>query len=168
MSPKSKSKNATTPKLSKRAQLIAEKLKSKPKTSTSLFDSDGDLSKHNIIEGRRNRKRTTSLFDESTQPSKKKAKEQKEQQKSGPKLIKNAKQKLTPEPPKTPLDKLKNEAIQSRLDEMTSIKDRHDGHVKELYHLELFQNMLDYNPKTFIHDVRYNKVKREESFFIDR
>jgi helicase SWR1 len=151
MSPKSRAKNAT-PKLSKRALLIEKKLKTKP--PTSLFDTDGDLSKHNIIEGvRRSRKRTTSI-EESSQPKKKAALKAN----SGPKLIKNAKQKLLPAP-KTPLDTLKNEAIATRLEQMTSIKDRQDGHVKELYHLELFQNMLDYSPTNFIHDVRYNKVR---------
>lgn len=138
-------KNTSSTKLTKRAKKIESKLKTK--SAFSLFDSDGDLSRHNIIEGgRRTRKRTTSSEDSSTTTKPKRVKS-----------IKNAKQKLLPAP-KTPLDTVRNDNIENRLKRMEEIKDRHDASVKELYHLELFQNMLDYNPKTFINDIRYNKV----------
>lgn len=130
-------------KISKRALLIEEKLKRK--TQTSLFDTDGDLSRHNIIQGVR-RKRTVS-FEEVIKKKPKRTK-----------VITNAKQKLMP-PPKTTLDTLKNASILSKIKKMETIKQRHDASVKELYHLEMFQNMLDYNPTTFINDVRYNKVR---------
>lgn len=140
-------KNTSSNKLTKRALQIENKLKSK--TTFSLFDSDGDLSRHNIIEGgRRTRKRTTSSEDSSGSSSASKPKRVKS--------IKNAKQKLLPAP-KTPLDIARNNTIETRLKRMEEIKDHHDASVKELYHLELFQNMLDYNPKSFINDIRYNK-----------
>lgn len=63
--------------------------------------------------------------------------------------------------PKTTLDTSKNVAISSRITKMESIKKRHDESVKELYHLELFQNMLDYKPEVFINDVRYSKVNMQ-------
>ncbi|CAO3649019.1 unnamed protein product [Mucor hiemalis] len=136
-------KNTSSTKLTKRALKIESKLKTK--SAFSLFDSDGDLSRHNIIEGgRRTRKRTTSSEDSSTTTKPKRVKS-----------IKNAKQKLLPAP-KTPLDTIRNDNIENRLKRMEEIKNCHNASVKELY-LELFQNMLDYNPKTFINDIRYNK-----------
>lgn len=136
--------NASPFKLTKRALHIEEKLKSKPQTS--LFDTDGDLSRHNIIEGgRRSRRRTVSSEEIKRKPKR-------------TKLIVNAKQKLLSEP-KSTLDSCKNDAISSRVKKMEAIKQRHDASVKELYHLELFQNMLDYKPAAFINDVRYNKVR---------
>lgn len=142
-------KNTSSSRLTKRALQIENKLKSK--TAFSLFDSDGDLSRHNIIEGgRRTRKRTTSSEDNINSSTSSKPKRVKS--------IKNAKQKLLPAP-KTPLDIARNSTIETRLKRMEEIKDHHDASVKELYHLELFQNMLDYNPKSFINDIRYNKVK---------
>lgn len=234
-----------SPKLSKRAKLIEEKLKTKQ--STSLFDTDGDLNKCNIIEGGRRRRNKTTSSDTSTSTSspsnipspqvkprgkpgpkprakpgpkpstpppppppparskpgpKPRAKpaaraklvEAKPRGKPGPKpklkntqlmkqleqqqqqrlkrkrpepvrrapampLYKNAKIKLMPKPT-TSIDQQKNDLIARRLSQMEKLQQNHDKSVKELYHLELFQNMLDYNPKTFINDVRYNQVNR--------
>ncbi|KAG2230437.1 SNF2 family N-terminal domain-containing protein [Thamnidium elegans] len=142
--------NASPFKLTKRALLIEEKLKSKPQTS--LFDTDGDLSRHNIIEGgRRSRRRTVSSEEIKRKPKR-------------TKLIANAKQKLMSEP-KSTLDTSKNDAILSRIKKMEAIKQRHDASVKELYHLELFQNMLDYKPAAFINDVRYNKYMQDHDLW---
>ncbi|KAL7310692.1 swr1 complex component, variant 2 [Mucor circinelloides] len=237
-----------SPKLSKRAKLIEEKLRTKQ--STSLFDTDGDLNKCNIIEGgRRSRNRTissetstptsspqsqkaanipsspavkpkgkpgprpkakpgpkssattpsapTSKSKPGTKPRAKpgpkpaaKLVDAKPRGKPGPKpksrvkqpiqqtsveqqrykrkraepvrrvptmpLYKNAKIKLMPEP-KTSIDQQKNDLIAQRLTQMEKLQQDHDKSVKELYHLELFQNMLDYKPNAFINDVRYNK-----------
>ncbi|KAK4508893.1 uncharacterized protein ATC70_013516 [Mucor velutinosus] len=234
-----------SPKLSKRAKLIEEKLKTKQ--STSLFDTDGDLNKCNIIEGgRRSRIRTTSS-DTSTstsspsttpvaavrprgklgpkpkanpgpKPSAATSATPKARSKPGPKprtkpgpkpaavgaksvnakprgkpgpkpkltnkqltkrleqqqqqlkrkrqeparrvptmpLYKNAKIKLMPKPTSS-IDQQKNDLIAQRLSQMEKLQQNHDKSVKELYHLELFQNMLDYKPDTFINDVRYNQ-----------
>lgn len=67
--------------------------------------------------------------------------------------------------PKRALDIAKNKAILERVKRMEHIKQRHDASVKELYHLEMFQNMLDYNPSAFINDIRYNKVYMVFVFF---
>ncbi|KAL9537738.1 hypothetical protein MBANPS3_011512 [Mucor bainieri] len=246
--------DALSPKLSKRAKLIEEKLKTKQ--STSLFDTDGDLNKCNIIEGgRRSRHRTTSSDTSTSSPShipsspaaksrakpgpKSRAKPSpkpppattttstarsksapKPRAKPGPKpvaaaaaaaasarqrgkpgpkpkrnnkqqlmaqleqqrqqqqqrlkrkraepvrrvptmpLYKNAKLKLMPKPASS-IDQQKNELIAQRLSQMEKLQQTHDASVKELYHLELFQNMLDYKPTTFINDVRYNQYVEE-------
>ncbi|KAI8647815.1 SNF2 family N-terminal domain-containing protein [Parasitella parasitica] len=71
-------------------------------------------------------------------------------------LYKNAKQKLLPKP-KTAIDQQTNDLISQRLSRMETLQQDHDRSVKELYHLELFQNMLEYKPNAFINDVRYNK-----------
>lgn len=265
--------NDASPRLSKRAKLIEQKLKTKQ--STSLFDTDGDLNRCNIIEGaRRSRNRTSSNEPSQQQPAssqiqksktletplsptltkprgkpgpKPKAKpgpkpgskpvpkpqpnpatttikskpgpkpgpkakpgpKGKPGPKPGPKLIegrpkgkpgpkpklktkqliketlneeqnrqkrkrtnppavvkrvptmplyKNARQKLLPKP-RSSLDMEKNDLISQRLARMEKLQKDHDKAVKELYHLELFQNMLEYKPNAFINDVRYNKVK---------
>jgi helicase SWR1 len=152
--PKSK-KESSKKELTKRAKLIEEKLKNKK--TTSLFDTDGDLSRHNIIEGgRRSRKRTCSSEVPGSRSTT--IKRKKTTTIVSKPLIKNAQAKLTPKP-KTPVQQVRNEWILERQRKMQEIKTRHDASVKELYHLELFQNMLEYNPTTFINDVRYNKVK---------
>jgi helicase SWR1 len=154
-SKKESSKNDAT-KLTKRAKIIEEKLKHK--SATSLFDTDGDLSRHNIIEGgRRSRKRTCSSSSETTKS--KSTKRNKTTTIVSKPLIKNAQSKLTPKS-KTPVQQVRNEWILERQTKMQEIKAHHDASVKELYHLEMFQNMLEYNPTTFINDVRYNKVKK--------
>lgn len=72
-------------------------------------------------------------------------------------LYKNAKTKLMPTPTSS-IDQQKNDLVAQRLSQMKQLQQEHDKSVKELYHLELFQNMLDYKPDTFINDVRYNQV----------
>ncbi|CAO3640242.1 unnamed protein product [Mucor fragilis] len=71
-------------------------------------------------------------------------------------LYKNAKTKLMPTPTSS-IDQQKNDLVAQRLSQMKQLQQEHDKSVKELYHLELFQNMLDYKPDTFINDVRYNQ-----------
>lgn len=139
--------------VSKRAQKLEEKLKNR--SVTSLFDTDGDLSKHNIIEGsRRTRKRTASTEE---MPNKRKRPDSRV-------LIKNARDKLMPKPT-TELDKTRNEAILQRQHELEKILDQHESKVKELYHLEMYQNMLDFDPKkNLVNDLIYQKVS-SLSFF---
>ncbi|CEP12838.1 hypothetical protein [Parasitella parasitica] len=249
-----------SPRLSKRARLIEEKLKNKQ--STSLFDTDGDLNKCNIIEGGRRSRNRTSSSDTSQQSSsspqtatatatvaaarprgkpgpKPKAKpgpksastttatklktgpkpgsRGKPGPKAGPKptetakprgrpgpkpklkakqttkqmwdeeehiykrkriepvrkvptmpLYRNAKQNLLPKP-KTAADQEKNELISQRLSRMETLQRDHDRSVKELYHLELFQNMLEYKPNAFINDYvedydMWESIKSTEPF----
>ncbi|KAI9481072.1 MAG: SNF2 family N-terminal domain-containing protein [Benjaminiella poitrasii] len=139
----------------RQAKLMDEKLKSRK--VMSLFDTDGDLSRHNIIEGsRRTRKRASSSSSDTPLQKKKK--------KNEPKRIKEPRKALMPDP-KTVIDKLRNEATEPRLNELQDISRRHDASVKELYHLELFQNMLDYNPHVFINDVRYNKYIQDHDLW---
>lgn len=133
--------DAKSSKLTKRAKLLEEKLKNKK--VASLFDTDGDLSRHNIIEGGR-RTRNRSSSGESLSPKRKRT-------------YKHAKAKLLS---KKKSDTVKNEWITTRLDRMAEIQQDHDASVKELYHLELFQNMLDYNPTSFLNDIRYHQVKQ--------
>ncbi|RCH79376.1 hypothetical protein CU097_002004, partial [Rhizopus azygosporus] len=132
--------------VSKRAQKLEEKLKNR--SVTSLFDTDGDLSKHNIIEGsRQTRKRTASTEE---MPNKRKRPDSRV-------LIKNARDKLMPKPT-TELDKTRNEAILQRQHELEKILDQHESKVKELYHLEMYQNMLDFDPKkNLVNDLIYQK-----------
>lgn len=150
------SKKISSKKNTKRTKLIEEKLKNK--NSTSLFDTDGDLSRRNIIEGgRRSRKRTCSSDISPTTTSRSTTKRKKTATIVSKPLIKNAQTKLTPKP-RTPIQKVRNEWILARETKLQAIKTRHDASVKELYHLEMFQNMLEYNPTSFINDVRYNKA----------
>ncbi|KAI8984238.1 SNF2 family N-terminal domain-containing protein [Mycotypha africana] len=150
-------------KLTKREQRIEEKLKNRK--TRSLFDTDGDLSKHNIIEGSRRRRTRTDNTDSalSTKPLKRKKhqqeqqQQQQQQQQQKPLFIENAKNKLLPPlSGNIQLDNLKKDCIEERLGRMAAIQQQHNASVKELYHLELFQNMLDYDPHAFINDVRYN------------
>ncbi|RCI05867.1 swr1 complex component [Rhizopus stolonifer] len=191
------------PRLTKRAKQIEEKLKNK--TATSLFDTDGDLSRRNIIEGgRRNRKRPQTFEPVSSLPQTLKRKRTtptpppkptskptiKAIPKGAPKrtlkltsktkvvskrartttaasrkkqtmpIIQNAREKLL----LTPIseqDTSRNDEISKRLKQMEIIQQHHNASVKELYHLELFQNILEYNPNAFINDVRYNKYMDE-------
>ncbi|ORE13705.1 hypothetical protein BCV71DRAFT_188674 [Rhizopus microsporus] len=72
-------------------------------------------------------------------------------------LIKNARDKLMPKPT-TELDKTRNEAILQRQHELEKILDQHESKVKELYHLEMYQNMLDFDPKkNLVNDLIYQK-----------
>lgn len=141
--------------VSRRALRIEEKLKNK--SVTSLFDTDGDLSKHNIIEGsRRTRKRLASEEDTSNNSKRKK------QMTESRVLIKNAQDKLLAKP-KTELDKLRNEAITKRQNEIKHVLNKHENKVKELYHLEMFQNMLDFDPKVNLaNDLIYQKVFKKK------
>lgn len=118
----------------KRAQAIEEKLKNKK--VLSLFDTDGDLSRHNIIKGSR---RTREPPKRKTQMP----------------MYKNAKEKLFS---KKKNDSVKNEWISTRLNRMAEIQKEHDTNVKELYHLDLFQNLLEYNQTSLTSDVRYHQV----------
>ncbi|KAI8079061.1 SNF2 family N-terminal domain-containing protein [Gilbertella persicaria] len=214
------------PRLTKRAKQIEEKLKNK--TATSLFDTDGDLSRRNIIEGgRRNRKRPQTFEPVSSLPQTLKRKRttptpppkptSKPTIKAIPKGAPKRTLKLTsktkvvskrartttaasrkvkqsfsppplpPPPPRpttmvikkqtmpiiqnareklllTPIseqDTSRNDEISKRLKQMEIIQQHHNASVKELYHLELFQNILEYNPNAFINDVRYNKYMDE-------
>ncbi|KAF7729106.1 swr1 complex component [Apophysomyces ossiformis] len=47
---------------------------------------------------------------------------------------------------KTPLDELRNEWLSVRETKLQGILAHHDAAVRELYHLEIYQNMLEYNP----------------------
>ncbi|KAI8393900.1 SNF2 family N-terminal domain-containing protein [Radiomyces spectabilis] len=49
--------------------------------------------------------------------------------------------------PKTPLDKLRNDWLIERETQLQTILDRHDAAVRELYHLEVYQDMLSYDPQ---------------------
>ncbi|KAI7901569.1 SNF2 family N-terminal domain-containing protein [Cokeromyces recurvatus] len=139
--------------LTKRARQIEEKVKNKK--VKSLFDTDGDLSRHNIIEGSRQARKRASSSD-SNQTQQKKTKKETLRRKT----TTNLKNELLPEP-KTPIQRLRNQEMGKKLICMQEVCQRHDASVKELYHLELFQNMLDYNPKAFINDVRYNKYVQD-------
>ncbi|KAG0741599.1 hypothetical protein G6F23_007461 [Rhizopus arrhizus] len=76
-------------------------------------------------------------------------------------LIKNAQDKLLAKP-KTELDKLRNEAITKRQNEIKHVLNKHENKVKELYHLEMFQNMLDFDPKVNLaNDLIYQKFIQE-------
>ncbi|KAL0093523.1 SNF2 family N-terminal domain-containing protein [Phycomyces blakesleeanus] len=49
--------------------------------------------------------------------------------------------------PKTPLDQMRNEWLLEREKKLQAILSRHDATVRELYHLEVYQTMLGYNPE---------------------
>lgn len=89
---------------------------------------------------------------------------EKKPNKKKPKRVAHAKEKLFPVP-RHALDKVRQQAMKTRVDAMAQLKQGHDESVKELYHLEMFQNMLDYNPSAFINDVRYNKVHFKKKNF---
>ncbi|KAI8987187.1 SNF2 family N-terminal domain-containing protein [Pilobolus umbonatus] len=168
-----KSASPFAPKLTKRALLIEEKIKNKSKKS-SLFDTDGDLSRHNIIEGERRRRRTnTAPIEKPIIISKIKRKRNRSEEVEPvfvPKqqivttrpVIKNARKKLFPEP-KTEVEKSRIEWIVEREQKLRSIYSDHQTAIRELYQLEMFQNMLDYHPQStsFIHDIRYKKYAEQ-------
>ncbi|KAI7879525.1 hypothetical protein K492DRAFT_208210 [Lichtheimia hyalospora FSU 10163] len=59
----------------------------------------------------------------------------------------------------TPLDLYRNDVLTEKAKELANIYDHHTDTVRELYHLELHQNMLDYNPgqKENVYDERFKK-----------
>lgn len=69
--------------------------------------------------------------------------------------------------PKTPLDKLRNEWLSERETKLQDILTHHDAAVRELYHLEVYQNMLEYNPDLMAQssDERLLKVNGQASIF---
>jgi helicase SWR1 len=124
--------------LTKREQYIEQKVKNRK--NVSLFDTDGDLSRHNIIQGKRRR------VAQQIKPRKRVR-------------IKNPKEKLL-SLSKKPLEQLRNQFLTERTNDLTSLFQHHTDSLKELYHLELFQNMLTYNAQdNTTNDPRFQKVQ---------
>ncbi|KAG2225016.1 hypothetical protein INT45_003216, partial [Circinella minor] len=140
----------------------------------TLFDTDGNVSAQNILNpefstARSTRNARKQLADDNddyngTLPPVKRQKLNDHQPIRGRgrgRPPKRTKEKFLEQNPTTPLDKIRNRVLSDKSKELQAIYDHHTNTVRELYHLEVNQNMLDYDPAAVapgsFHDERFNK-----------
>ncbi|KAI8072982.1 SNF2 family N-terminal domain-containing protein [Gongronella butleri] len=178
-------------KLTKRDMRLQEKLKKC--TTHSLFDSDGDVSHHNIIkaedgQGRPQRASRKRKMDDITPPAAPKTpkskQQQQKQQQAAPAVPPPRVKKLVMPPstasliqqreksvqqlrptPKTPLDAVRNQFIADREEQIQKIQNHRDTLVHQLAHLEVYQSLVDYRPDVYNTDERVIKYINEHNIW---
>ncbi|KAI9499562.1 SNF2 family N-terminal domain-containing protein [Zychaea mexicana] len=150
-----------------------EKILDRPRT---LFDTDGNISSQNILDpeasparSTRNARKqlATDDYDDNSNGLLPPIKRQKlydhrpMRGRGRGRPPKRTKQKLLEQNPATPLDQVRNGVLSDKAKELQTIYEQHANNLRELYHLEVNQNMLDYNPSAFAPgsflDERFNK-----------
>ncbi|KAI9275477.1 SNF2 family N-terminal domain-containing protein [Phascolomyces articulosus] len=153
----------------RRKKQPSDKDDNRPRT---LFDTDGNVSAENILNPESSPARSTrnarkQLADDNDNGPLPPIKRQKlydhrpMRGRSRGRPPKRTKEKFLEQNPTTPLVKVRNDLLTDKAKELQTIYEHHMKTVKELYHLEYNQNMLDYNPAAVtsggFHDERFEK-----------